>query len=290
MRGFSIPDFVFHQLTILAPGLLGASLGMATHHFSLAKRVHVWARRAESREDCLSKDWCDAAYADPAESVEGSDLVIICTPVDMISDMMGQIAPALKPGALVTDVGSTKSRICRMSAGLLQNGTDFIGSHPMAGSEKSGMEHASSEIFRDRACLVTPLEGSSEGQIEKLVRFWRGLGMEVTSLSPERHDEIVAHISHLPHLLASVLCLQLNRNPHAWQAFSGNGLRDTTRIAAGNPEIWRSIFEQNKEELIRALDGFEEEVAKIRSHMLNGEWPQVRHLLSSAKAYREELD
>ncbi len=290
MRGFSIQDAVFHQITILAPGLLGASLGMATHHLSLAKRVHVWARRAESREDCISQKWCDATFADPAESVEGSDLVVICTPVDMILSMMGQVAPALMDGALVTDVGSTKSRICRMSASILPIGTDFIGSHPMAGSEKSGMKHASHDIFKNRACLVSPLEETGDIPIERLVRFWRGLGMEVSSVSPERHDEIVANISHLPHLLASVLCLQLNRKPHAWQAFSGNGLRDTTRIAAGNPEIWRSIFEENKEELIRSVDEFEKELATIRSHILNGEWAQVLHLLSSAKTYREELD
>ena len=114
--------------------------------------------------------------------------------------------------------------------------------------------------------------------------------MEVTSVSPERHDEIVAHISHLPHLLASVLCLQLNKQPHSWQAFSGNGLRDVTRIAAGNAEIWRSIFEENKEELLRAIEGFEKELSVIRSHLHNDEWAQMRHILTSAKNYREELD
>ena len=281
---------MFEQLTILAPGLLGASLGMAARHYSLASGIRVWARRAESRQACEAADWCDRAFADAKASVEGSDLVIVCTPVDHIAPMVREIASSLRAGALVTDVGSTKSRICRLCSHYMPEGSRFIGSHPMAGSEKSGMEHARPELFRHRACLVTPLENEDPEAADRLVLFWRSLGMEVTSVSPEKHDEIVANISHLPHLLASLLCLYLNRKPDAWQAFSGNGLRDTTRIAAGNSEIWRSIFEENKEELLRALDGFEKELTLMRSHLHNGEWAQVRHLLDLGKAYREGLD
>jgi prephenate dehydrogenase len=281
---------VFQQLTILAPGLLGASLGLATRQLSLANRIHVWARRAESRAACNDADWCDRAFADAAEAVDGSDMVILCTPVDSIVPMVRSIAAKLSPGALVTDVGSTKSRICRLASHAVPDGVVFIGSHPMAGSEKSGMNHASVDLFRDRACLVTPLEAASTDKVDSLVRFWRTLGMEVTSLSPEKHDEIVAHISHLPHLLASMLALHLSRKPDGWQAFCGNGLRDTTRIAAGNSEIWRSIFEENKEELLRAIDAFEGELALMRSALHNDEWAHVRHLLDLGKGYREGLD
>jgi cyclohexadieny/prephenate dehydrogenase len=281
---------VFEQLTILAPGLLGASLGMAAHRLSLSRRIHVWARRAESREACQSADWCDVAFADPGDSVADSDLVILCTPVDTITGMVADFAGRLKEGALVTDVGSTKSRICRIAAREVPDRAFFIGSHPMAGSEKSGMEHAGWDLFQNRACLVTPLEDAPSNEVDRLVRFWRALGMEVTTMSPEKHDEIVAHISHLPHMLASLLSLQLSRHPEGWQAFAGQGLRDTTRVAAGNPEIWRSIFEENKEELLRSLDGFEEEIASMRSLIQNAEWAQVRHLLDRGKAYREGLD
>ena len=277
-------------MTILAPGLLGASLGMAAHKFALAKRIHVWARRAESRADCQSSGWCDAAFADPSESVNGSDMVILCTPVDMITGMVEEMGPSLGKGAIVTDVGSTKSRICRLSSHAVPEGVNFIGSHPMAGSEKSGMAHAKAELFKNRACLVTPLQNVPATEVDKLVRFWKSLGMEVSTMSPEKHDEIVAHISHLPHMLASLLCLQLSRHPDSWQAFSGPGLRDTTRVAAGSPEIWRSIFEENKEELLRSMEGFERELATIRSNILNGEWAQVRHLLDLGKSYREGLE
>ena len=281
---------MFKQLTILAPGLLGASLGMATRELGLAKRIHVWARRAESREACSDADWCDRAFADASEAVSGSDLVILCTPVDTIVPVVKTIAKSLSPGALVTDVGSTKSRICRLSSHAMPEGATFIGSHPMAGSEKSGMKHATADLFRSRACLVTPLEAAEPAKVDALVRFWRALGMEVTSLSPEKHDEIVAQISHLPHLLSSLLALHLSRKPDAWQAYCGNGLRDTTRIAAGNSEIWRSIFEENKDELLRALDEFERELTLMRSALHNGEWAHVRYLLDQGKSFREGLD
>ena len=281
---------VFQQITILAPGLLGASLGMAARELGLSRRVHVWARRAESRLACEESPWCDQAFSDPKEAVAGSDLVVVCTPVDRITEMVREIAGGLQEGALVTDVGSTKSRICRLAVHAVPPKTTFVGSHPMAGSEKSGMEHAEATLFKNRACLVTPVEDTPPDAVDRIVRFWRGLGMEVTSVSPEKHDEIVAHISHFPHLLASVLCLQMSRCPDTWKAFSGNGLRDTTRIAAGSPEIWRSIFEENKEELLRALDGFENELAAVRSLIHNGEWASVRHLLSVGKSYREGLD
>lgn len=263
---------------------------MASRRFSMAGRIHVWARRSESREACLSAGWCDHAFADPGESVVGSDLVVLCTPVDTIADMARDLGPYLDKGALVTDVGSTKSRICRHAARSVPEGVCFIGSHPMAGSEKSGLANADANLFHGRACLVTPLDDAPAQVVDSLVRFWRSLGMEVTTMSPEKHDEIVAHISHLPHLLASVLSLQLSRHRESWQAFAGQGLRDTTRVAAGNPEIWRSIFEENKEELIRALDGFERELTAFRSLLLNEEWAQVRHLLEQGKRYRERLD
>ncbi len=277
-------------MTVLGPGLLGASIGMAARRYGVAKRVQVWARRPETRQACEASDWCSAAFDSPAGAVAGSDLVVVCTPVDRITEMVREISPSLEKESLVTDVGSTKSRLCRISARLVPDFSAFVGSHPMAGSEKSGMDHARSDLFRGRACLVTPTEEASPEAVDRLVRFWRDLGMEVTSLSPEKHDEIVAHLSHLPHLLASLLCLQLSRTPVIWRPLCGNGLRDATRIAAGSPDIWRSIFEENREELLRALDGFEAELARMRSHLHNGEWMRVRQLLEKGKAYREDLD
>jgi cyclohexadieny/prephenate dehydrogenase len=263
---------------------------MAARRFGVAGRVRVWARRAESREACAESDWCCGAFADPGEAVAGSGLVVICTPVDRIVETVRSCSRSLMPGALVTDVGSTKSRICRHASHEVPSETVFIGSHPMAGSEKSGMHHARADLFQGRACMVTPLEQAPPEAVDCLVRFWRQIGMDVSSLSPEKHDEIVARISHLPHLLASVLALQLSRSPDPWKALAGNGLRDTTRIAAGSPDIWRSIFEENREELLRALSDFEDQLAEVRSHLHNGEWLRLRQMLEKGKQYRDDLD
>jgi prephenate dehydrogenase len=280
---------VFKQLTIIGPGLLGASLGMAARHYGVVERVQAWARREEVRLACERANWCSLASRDLAEAVTGSDLVVVCLPVDRIVAKVEEMAPHLAPGAVVTDVGSTKSRICRHAGRLLTGETAFVGAHPMAGSEKSGLHHARVDLFRDRACLVTPLEESPPSAVEAVLRFWADIGMQVSTETPERHDEIVACISHLPHLLASVLAHQLSQRPEGWKALAGNGLRDTTRIASGQATIWRAIFEENREELLRAMDDFDEHFAAIRSALHNEDWLRLTQLLDKAKRYRDDL-
>lgn len=262
---------------------------MAAKRHSLTQRVHVWARRPETRLECTAQSWCDGAYADPAEAAAGADLVVICTPVNEIANYAARIAPALRPGAIVTDVGSTKGQLCRDAQAVMPAGVTFVGSHPMAGSEKTGLAHAQVDLFKRRACFITPLAETDPQAVETVCRFWRALDMEVTTVHPDTHDEIVAHISHVPHLLASALCSQLAQRDTAWQAFAGNGLRDTTRIAAGSPSLWRDIVEQNRDEILRALSAFEDELAHLRSTIANRDWPQVRHILERGKVYRDQL-
>lgn len=261
---------------------------MAVSRRGLAKRVVVWARRAETRLQCESQGWCDAVFADPVESVKGSDLVVVCAPVDVVATMVGDIAPGLDSDVLITDVGSTKSLICRSTKGRLGGRGTFIGSHPMVGSEKGGMENATLELFSGGACFVTPLEECPEDKVELLARFWGNLGMQVTTASPEKHDEIVAHISHLPHVLASALCVQLSRS-EGWEAFSGAGLRDTTRIAGANAQLWMAIIKENREEVLRAIENFESELNSIKSYLRNEEWHRVTHFLERGKQFRDSL-
>jgi len=280
---------MFDQATILAPGLLGASLLMALKARGLAARTAAWARRPETRLACESQPWCDAVFSDPGDAVAEADLIVVCAPVEFIVPLLRDVAPRLREGALATDVGSTKSLVCREARGIDARGWEFVGSHPMAGSEKTGLENASAELFENRACFVTPLPGASVEKTELTVRLWRELGMEVTSLSPEKHDEIVAHISHLPHLLASTLSSYLATRDDAWRNFAGGGLRDSTRIASGDPAMWKSIAAHNREEIIRALDGFESELQRLRSALHNDQFFEVLNLLERGKAYRDRL-
>lgn len=280
---------MFDQITILGPGLLGASIGIAARERGLAKKIVSWSRRAETRANCLTQPWCDEVFDSPEAACRESQFVIICTPVQTIVPLLSRIAEELCPEALITDVGSTKSRICREAQGVALNGATFIGSHPMAGSEQTGMAHARGDLFEAAACIVTPIENTPSAKVRQLSTFWESLGMQVTHASPEHHDEIVAHISHLPHLLSSALCSFLARKDPSWRALAGGGLRDTTRIASGDPGLWRQILESNREEVIRAISGLEDELHQIKAALVNEDTVTLNQRLERGKNYRDQL-
>lgn len=279
---------LFRQATILGPGLLGASLMQALRQERLVERLDAWARRPETRLACRDQPWCDGVHPTPIEAVADADLVVICTPVDTIVPLIEEIGSTLKPEAIVTDVGSTKSLICRHGRAKLSQGS-FIGSHPMAGSEKTGWQHARPDLFAHRPCFVTPVPGDDPATVEAVVRLWQRLGMEVTTASPERHDETVAAVSHLPHILASALCSYLADRESDDRPFAGNGLRDTTRIAAGDPRLWKSIVRHNSEEICHALAGFTNTLENLRSALENHDLATVERVLVRGKEYREGL-
>ncbi len=280
---------MFDQMTILGPGLLGTSLALAVKERQLAHRIVAWSRRPASRVKCAAQPWCTRVADTAEEAVSEADLVVVCSPVETIRPLVTRVAGNLKPGALVTDVGSTKSLITRFCHVSMPPGRNFVGSHPMAGSEKSGMENARSDLFHGRACFVTPLVDTCEKAVETILRFWRELDMEVATVSPERHDEIVAHISHLPHILASVLCTYLSAQDSNWRNFAGSGLRDATRIAAGSPPLWKSIIEQNSDEIVRALSEYENQLQAMKAAIANKQTFEILNLLERGKAYRESL-
>ncbi|MFT5837341.1 MAG: cyclohexadieny/prephenate dehydrogenase [Candidatus Azotimanducaceae bacterium] len=280
---------MFQQITILGPGLLGASLALALKERALCTRVHAWSRRAETRAQALQSDWCDAVFDQADEACVGSELVVICTPVETIVPLLEQVAASLSSNALVTDVGSTKRLICRDAKGVQNGEINFIGSHPMAGSERSGMAHARADLFEGAACIITPLADAVDAEIVRLHRLWEAIGMQIVTCTPEKHDEIVAHISHLPHLLASSLCSYLAEQDSDWKHLGGGGLRDTTRVAAGDPILWKQILEQNREEVLRAIDGFENELQTLKTALLDKDTPKLIAKLERGKKFRDQF-
>jgi prephenate dehydrogenase len=276
-------------LTILSPGLLGGSVARAARTHGAASRIVLWARRPEARLKLREQPWCDAVADTPEEAVREAGLVVIAAPVDRIVPLAQQIAPHLAAGAIVTDVGSVKGDIARLGHAALGDRAHFIGSHPMAGSEKTGWEHASAGLFERRTIFVTPVESSQPAAVAAVVRFWHELGGEPVTLSPDQHDEIVAHISHLPQVLASSLCAFLARKDPAWRNHSGGGLRDTTRIAASDPQLWRTILEQNRDEVLRALRQYQDELQTLHAAISNRDWLEVIARLERGKAYRDQF-
>jgi len=276
-------------IAILAPGLLGGSVAQAIRARGLAGRIVLWARRPESRLALKTQPWCDAVADTPEAAVAGATLVVLAAPVDRIIALTRQIAPHLAPGAIVTDVGSVKGEICRLGHITVHGRAHFVGAHPMAGSEKTGWEHASPTLFDRRACFVTPLPETDPKAVETVVQFWRDLGCEVTTEHPDKHDEIVAHISHLPQIVASTLCAFLARKDPRWRNHAGGGLRDTTRIAASDPHLWRTILEQNRDEILRALNGYEDELHALRAALANRDYLDLVARLERSQAYRREF-
>jgi prephenate dehydrogenase len=287
VAGLVLFNEMFDQLTLLAPGLLGASVAKAVRHRSLARRIVLWSRRPENRVRLKTQPWCDEVRDTPEDAVKGADLIVLAAPVDKIVTLAQTVGPLLKTGAIVTDVGSVKGEIARSGHAAMRPGVHFVGSHPMAGSEKSGWENSTESLFEKRACFVTPL-GETDGRaVEAIVRFWRELGMEVTTLAPDAHDEIVAHISHLPQVIASCLCHFLARKNPGWRDFSGGGLRDTTRLGAGDPTMWIEILRQNREEILRALRQYQDELQTFQTALAGGDFVELRTRLEQGKAYRD---
>jgi len=249
-----------HRLSILGVGLLGGSLGLALKRNLNAFSVVGYGHRALTLDRALEMGAIDQATQDLSHAVREADCVVLCTPVGLFEQLMVEMGPSLKPGAIVTDVGSTKRSVVSLAERLLPEGVHFIGSHPMAGSEKRGVEFARADLFEGSTCITTPLSSSDAHAIEAVEGLWRSLGMNVIRLTPEEHDRGVAMISHLPHALAAALVAIQDEQT---LTLAGKGFLDATRIAAGDGAIWRDIFLDNADavrtalgKLIQELDQF----------------------------------
>lgn len=285
----ALPWRVFDSIAILAPGLLGASVARAARHYGMAKRITLWARRPETRLQLQGQPWCDAVADTPTGAVRDAQLIVLCAPVDQIVPLAQQIAPALAAGAIVTDVGSVKGEISRLGHRAVAARGHFVGSHPMAGSEKTGWEHGRADLFKGRVTFVTPLPETDAMATERAIAFWKALESDVATFEPDAHDEIVAHISHLPQVLASTLCAALAKRDLRWRNYAGGGLRDTTRIAGSDPKLWKTILEQNRGEVLRAVRAYQEELHGLECALANRDWFEVQAILERGRVYRDQF-
>ena len=282
---------MYNSLSIIGPGLLGASIAMSVHQKKLAKDIHLWARNEDKRATCLKNNWCDHVHESLEGAVKNSDFVILCTPVDTIIPILKIIAPHLNPDTIVTDVGSVKESICTQASTITKDASfQFIGSHPMAGSEKSGMEHASLELLKQATCIITPDECASALTLEKVTQFWSQLKMNPVHMSPEDHDSLIAKISHLPHIVASALAASLLDIPDNQFSFAGGGLKDTTRVAGGSPKLWQSIIAQNSDQIIKAIDQFEQTLKALKSSLAKEDLDGLHKILQDGQLVRKTIE
>lgn len=282
---------MFDSLTIIGPGLLGASIAMSVMEHKLTQTLRVWARNEAKRKRCSELPWCTHVHASLIDAVKDSDLILLCTPVDTMVPLLESIAPHLKTGALVSDVGSVKSSICQGAEQVAKESTlNFIGSHPMAGSEKGGMEHANGDLLKGAPCILTPTEQTDSTHLKLLDDFWTQLEMHTSCMSPQDHDSLIARISHLPHIVASLLAASLDDMPEDAFSHAGGGLKDTTRIAGGNPDLWQSILSENNEAVLHSISVFESVLETLKSSMETKDFDRLNQILKRGQNVRKRIE
>jgi len=281
---------VIQTLAIVGVGLLGGSVAKAARAAALARTVVGVGRDARRLERALVDGALDRATTDLDAGVRGADFVLLAAPVLAIEALLGRVWRAAPDGATLTDVGSTKAGIVRRGEALAAGRPlAFVGSHPMAGSEQSGYGAARADLFEGATVLVTPTDGTEPRALKAVTGFWEALGARVSALDPEAHDRAVAAISHLPHAVADALMDAVARFAPEALEFAARGFKDTTRIAASDPDMWADIFLANRTALGASLGAFRQALAALEGAIAGGSREEIRALLARVKAAREAL-
>lgn len=277
---------MFQTITIVGVGLIGGSIGLAVRRRGLAREVRGLEQPGADIEQAVKRGAIDRGFYDPRAALRDADLVIFCTYPHLIPCLARDYAPLCSAGCIFTDVGSAKSDIVEGIEGNLPVGISFVGSHPLAGSEKSGVEHADADLFNDHLTVVTRTDKTNAAALEKTCAFWQALGSRTKVMDPADHDRALALTSHLPHLVAAAL---VNILPPEFAEFTATGFRDCTRIASGHPQLWMGIFLDNRNALLDALDRFEERLRFFRGALNDEFGSPVFGFLAHAKEVRDAL-
>jgi prephenate dehydrogenase len=275
-----------HTLTIVGVGLIGGSIGLAARRRGLAERIVGVGRQQASLDPALAMGAIDEASLDVVAAVRRADVAVFCTPVDRIAEQVLAAGPHCQPGTLLTDAGSTKAAIVAAIDGKLPKNVHFVGSHPLAGSEKRGPEFADADLYQGRLTVVTPTSRTHSVGLERAKSFWQALGSRVKVMSPPEHDQALAMTSHLPHLTAAALAGIL---PAALHELTATGFRDTTRVAAGDPALWTGIFLQNRMAMLEALGALQDRVIEFKQAIMKNDRATLDALLAQAKRTRDAL-
>jgi prephenate dehydrogenase len=287
---------LFEQVAIVGVGLLGGSLGLVLKQQGLAKTVMGIGRSQTNLELAVKLGAIDAWASDAKAVVAESDCVVLATPVETYLNHVKQWGDCLRPGTIVSDVGSVKGALVLDVEAQLPASVHFVGAHPIAGKEKSGVAHAEAKLFNGARCIVTPTSHTQPEALNKVCALWEAAGSIVLSMDPHDHDWVLGAVSHLPHVAAFSLMhtldsLQQHGTPDSLDllSFSGGGLRDTTRIAASSPEMWRDICLANRDNLLQMIDRYIGHLQAFRKVLDERDAPRLQQLLEESKVLRERL-
>jgi prephenate dehydrogenase len=273
-------------VTIVGVGLIGGSIGLALRQRNLAKSVVGIGRGQTGLRVARRVGAVTHTTIDLNKGVADAELVIVCTPVGQVVEHVRQAAQHCLQRTLITDTGSAKQKVVEALDAGLARGCRFLGSHPLAGSEKTGAQYASADLFEGRVAILTPTKNTRAEDFDLLAEFWQSLGSVVVKMSPEEHDQAVAMTSHLPHLAAAVLALSV---PEKYFRLSGTGILDTTRVAAGDPELWRQVLSLNRDNVLTALEQYGTKLAAVHAAIRDDDQNAIFRFLTQAKKNRNAL-
>jgi cyclohexadieny/prephenate dehydrogenase len=284
---------LFDRVALIGIGLIGSSLSHAMRRAGLARHIAGHARSERTRAKAVELGLVDSIHPDAASSVRGADLVIICSPVGTYAEIGAAIRDSLKPGAILSDVGSVKQAVIRDLGPNVPDGVHFVPGHPIAGTEHSGPESGFATLFDGRWCILTPPPGTDEKAVETLVRFWQACGSQVEVMEAGHHDKTLAITSHLPHLIAYTIVGTVADLEEATKSevikFSASGFRDFTRIAASDPVMWRDVFLNNREAVLEMLGRFAEDLTALQRAIRWGEGDKLEALFTRTRAIRRGI-
>ncbi|MGB0498271.1 MAG: prephenate/arogenate dehydrogenase family protein [Rubricella sp.] len=284
---------IYGKVALIGLGLIAGSISLASRRGALAGEITGYARSRETRETARRIGLVDSVCDTVAEAVKDADLVILCVPVGAMGAVAEEVAPHLKPGAVLSDVGSVKRAVIDAVAPFLPETVHFIPAHPLAGTEHSGPEAGFATLYDNRFCLITPLERTPREEIDRLASFWRGLGAQVEEMDAEHHDLVLAVTSHVPHLIAYTMVgvaddLRRVTNSEVIR-YSAAGFRDFTRIAASDPVMWRDVFLNNREATLELLGRFSEELFALQRAVRTGDGDLLHDYFTRTRAIRRGI-
>ena len=289
----SAPAPIFDRVALIGIGLLGSSLARAIKLHGLANHIAISTRRPETLAKAEELGLGDSYSLNAADAALGADLVMVCTPMGAQEAVAKAIAPALKEGAIVSDVGSVKVTTIRDMQPHLPDGVHLVPGHPIAGTEHSGPEAGYADLFPGHWCILTPLPDTDLAALDKVARLWSACGANVEVMTPEHHDQVLAITSHLPHLIAYTIVDTASQLEGATQKevikFSASGFRDFTRIAASDPVMWRDVFLTNKDAVLDILGRFSEDLDRMKTAIEQGDGDLLEQTFTRTRAIRRSI-
>ena len=284
---------VFQRLAIIGPGLIGGSIALAARRGGAVDHIAIHSRSAATLERARARELGDSYAAAAADAVQDADCVILCVPVGASATVAGQIADSLKPGAIVSDVGSVKASVIAQIAPRMPDGVHLVPAHPVSGTEESGPDAGFAELFDGRWCILTPPAGTEPAAVERIAEFWRRLGSDIEFMDPEHHDLVLAITSHVPHLIAYNIVgtaddLEAVTRSEVMK-FAAGGFRDFTRIAASDPTMWRDVFLNNRPAVLEMLSRFSEDLTALQRAIRWGDGEALFKLFTRTRAIRRDI-